>query len=202
MPVLHKYKDKDEYYILTSINGNVITFQLTPGGHNRLNVTGINSGERFGRALLLDLYRSGDAYTQGSGIVTSAIKDVDQIEFDFSDDPEPESMFPSCAACSSMEDLHLVEINDENHYASIMCSTCRRGKATIIDTSIPLPLVSRGVLSRILTIKGIQAVDPSVSTYQTLLDAEFASKWEMLIKRKPRQESLLDLTDQNQKKLI
>ena len=32
MPVLHKYRDKNGYYILTSINKTIVTFQLTYRG--------------------------------------------------------------------------------------------------------------------------------------------------------------------------
>ena len=67
MPVLHKYKDKSGYYILTSIKGNIITFHLTPEGHSKIIKAGITPEQPFGRALLLDLYRSGEVFTYGSG---------------------------------------------------------------------------------------------------------------------------------------
>jgi hypothetical protein len=65
MPVLHKYRDRDDYYILTRISGNIITFQLTDEGQRRLQHVGVSSGQQFTRALLLDLYRSGAGYKQG-----------------------------------------------------------------------------------------------------------------------------------------
>ena len=111
MPVLHKYKDRDGYYILTSIKGLVVTFQLTPEGLEKLITYGIEIGKKFPRALLLDLYRTGDAFTYGTGVEETIPKiDARQLELDFSDDPEPESMFPSCANCASLNDLHLVEM--------------------------------------------------------------------------------------------
>ena len=67
MPVLHKYKDRPDYYILTRIKDNIITFQLTDDGQRRLQGKGIRTGDKFPRALLLDLYRSGQAFTQGTG---------------------------------------------------------------------------------------------------------------------------------------
>src|SRR4030067_1591680 len=131
MPVLHKYKEKDEHYILTSIKGNIVTFQLTAEGQKKLLSAGILPGKTFVRSLLLDLYRSGDAYTHGTGPGKGMVKvDPRQMELDFSHDPEPESMFPSCAGCSSMGDLHLVEeIKGEEHRAIILCADCRSSKS-------------------------------------------------------------------------
>jgi len=101
MPVLHKYKDKPGYYILTSIKGNIITFHLTPEGHSKVLKAGVTPDQPFGRALLLDLYRSGEVFTYGSG--PSEVIDGRQMALDFSDDPDSEKMFPSCASCSSLQ---------------------------------------------------------------------------------------------------
>ena len=205
MPVLHKYKDKDEHYVLTSIKGNIVTFQLTAQGQKKLLSAGILPGKTFVRGLLLDLYRSGDAYTHGAGPGKEMIEvDPRQMELDFSHDPEPESMFPSCGNCSSVGDLHLVEeIKGKERYATILCANCRIRKSATIDTSIPLPFVTRGILNRLLEMKNIGKIDSSVSAYKELLDKEFQSKWDSLAKRKPgKQEKLFDRGDKNQVKLI
>ena len=205
MPVLHEYKGKDEQYVLKSIKGNVVTFQLTVEGQKKLLSAGIIPGRTFERGLLLDLYRSGDAYTHGTG-PGEGIPRVDprQMELDFSHDPEPESIFPSCGNCSSLGDLHLVEeIKGKEHYGVILCGDCRFKKSDKIDTSIPLPLVTRGILNRLLEMKNIEKIDSSVSSYKELLDKEFQSKWDSLAKRKPgKQEKLFDRGDKNQVKLI
>jgi hypothetical protein len=206
MPVLHKYKDKDEHYVLTSIKGNIITFQLTAEGQKKLLSAGILPGKTFVRGLLLDLYRSGDAYTHGTGPGKGGMLEVDprQMELDFSHDPEPESMFPSCGNCSSVGALHLVEeVKGKDHHAVILCAECRIRKAATIDTSIPLPFVTRGILNRLLEMKNIEKFDSSVSAYKELLDKEFQSKWDALAKRKPgKQEKLFDRDDKNQVKLM
>jgi hypothetical protein len=114
MPVLHHYKGRNEHYVLTSIRGNIITFQLTQTGEQRVRSAGIQSGETFGRALLLDLYRSGDAFTHGTGPGEEIPKaDSRQMELDFKNDPDPESLFPNCANCSSPVGLHLVEVKEK-----------------------------------------------------------------------------------------
>ena len=129
MPVLHKYTGKSGYYVLTSIQGSIITFQLTSDGEGKLKDAGIQPDQTFARALLLDLIRSGDAYTYGTGPGTIyPERDILQLRFDFVDDPEPESMFPSCHDCSSLNDLHLVEIKGDVSQVSILCPKCRSEK--------------------------------------------------------------------------
>lgn len=156
MPVLHQYKGKEDFYVLTAIGGTIITFQLTREGRQRLNSAGVEPGDKFGRALLLDIYRSGDAFTYGSGVGEVAeVIDEGQMTFDFSNDPEPESLFPTCGECSSLNDLHLVELKESDPTASILCASCREKNASGIDASIPLPLASRTVLNRLLAMKGI-----------------------------------------------
>jgi hypothetical protein len=208
MPVLHRYKDRDEHYVLTSIKGDIVTFQLTTEGQKKLRSAGIIVGKTFERGLLLDLYRSGDAYTHGTRPGKGIFKvDTLQMELDFSHDPEPESMFPACCKCSSMGDLHFVEeIKGKDHWAIILCARCRSSESEKIDTSIPLPLVTRGILTRLLEMKNIKRIDSSVSAYRELLDKEFQSKWDALAKIKKsgkgKQKSLFDKTDEKQKKLI
>jgi hypothetical protein len=200
MPVLHQYKDKPGYYILTSIKGNIITFHLTPDGKDKILKAGITPEQPFGRALLLDLYRSGEVFTYGSG--PGEVIDGRQMALDFSDDPDSEKMFPSCASCSSLQDLHLVEIKTKDHLASILCAECRSKKLATFDTSIPLTLVSRAILNHLMAMKGINKIDASVTAYKELLDAEFESKWDAYRKGQPEQASLIDINSGNQGGLI
>ena len=208
MPVLHKYIDKIGYYVLTSIHKAMVTFQLTPKGEERLLSSGIRDKETFNRGLLLDLYRSGDAYTHGTGPGEEILKgDPRQLEFDFKDDPDPESLFPTCAHCSSPIGLHLVEVKEDGHTASILCIDCRLPKLTAIDTSIPLQLVNRSVLNHILEIKRIEKIDPSVNAFRELLNIQFQAKWDELAKTKSKkksmkQERLFDQPDNKQGKLV
>lgn len=203
MPVLHKYKDKIGYYIRTSIKGSIINFHLTTEGFNKILKAGIAPEQPFGRALLLDLYRTGDVFTHKSGPseATGVVKDERQTVIDFSDDPDPEKMFPSCADCTSMNDLHLVEIMEGGHKASILCGECRSKNIATIDTSIPLTMVSRAILNRVIAMKGINKIDASVTAYKELLEAEFESKWDAYKKGKPEQ-GVFDVDTGNQGMLI
>ena len=208
MPVLHKYIDKKGYYVLTSIHKAMVTFQLTPKGEERLLSSGIRDKETFNRGLLLDLYRSGDTYTHGTGPGEEISKaDSRQFEFDFKNDPDPESLFPACAHCSSPIGLHLVEVKENGNIASILCLNCRLLKSKAIDTSIPLQIVNRSVLNHILEIKRIEKIDPSVNAFRELLNIQFQAKWDELAKAKVKkksvkQEKLFDKSDGKQGKLI
>ncbi|MHB8843304.1 MAG: hypothetical protein ACYC7L_01020 [Nitrospirota bacterium] len=202
MPVLHKYVDSERFYVLTSINNKIITFQLSLEGERRLRSNGIDPGSKFGRALLLDLYRSGDAFTHGSGPGTTPVVDPRQIQFDFENDPEPESLFPSCSLCSSIEDLHLVEIKDTDHRVSLLCPTCRTKTAASINASLPLPLVSRGVISRLLEMNRISVIDESVAAYRKVLDKEFSAKWETIAKGVTKQQLDLGISGGKQGSLL
>lgn len=206
MPVLHKYKGKEKYYVLTSISGSIVTFQLTDEGHRKLLDGGLKDGDKFKRALLFDLYRTGHAYTHGEGPGKAEGIDKRQLSFDFPDDPEPESIFPSCSVCSSINDLHFVEVRDKEHFASIYCSECRKIRASTIDTSIPLPLLDRALLSRTIEMNEIEKLDDSLSEYRKQMDQEFADRWEEIAKAKAdsqlKQPNALFDTEDGQGKLL
>ena len=91
MPVLHKYKDNPGNFIKANIKGNIVTFQLTNGGFARLTEAGFSPKNKFPLQLLVDLVRSGDAYTGGSG--TTKVSDPSQLEFDFTPDPRELRLF-------------------------------------------------------------------------------------------------------------
>jgi hypothetical protein len=199
MPVLHKYKNKNEYYILTMIGKAVATFHLKPEGCRKLAAVGIKTGDTFPRALLLDLYRVGDAYTRTPAPAEAEVKQPKrQLKLDFADDPEPATLFPRCSACSAVDDLHVVELKQPEHIASILCASCRACRA--VDTSIPLSFMSCDLLSRLLKIKSIHKVDRSVLSYQKLLDTEFEASWDRLKKNRPRQTRLFATEEKKQKK--
>ena len=184
MPVPHKRKNKSTYYALTSFKMKIITYQLTAKGEDILRRTGIYVGERFGRGLLLDLIRSGDAYTLGVVPSEEILKiDPEQLDVDLENDPDSEGLIPTCDACHSPEDgLHFVGIKIPDQCASILCKHCR---VTVgeIDFSVPLPVVNRTVLKRLLEVRHIMKKAPSVVDYQRLLEIKFQSKWEEVAKK-------------------
>jgi hypothetical protein len=207
MPIFHQYNDKSGWFVRTSIQNAIITFQLTAAGANRLLEAGIKDGARFRRAVLFDLYRSGDAFTHGTGPGVIEPYEKEQLELDFSNDPEPESIFPRCSSCGSLADLHLVEIKQESkHYAALYCPLCRGKSSRLIDASIPLQFVSKAIFERILGLKGITELDKNASEYSALLDKAFNDRWDELLRRKltsrkDQQEALFE-PEGKQKKLL
>jgi hypothetical protein len=188
MPVLHKHPGRNEYYVVTSNNGTVATFKLTGKGMKRLRSVGLADGENFDTSILLDLYRSGDAFTHGK-VTADAKGKSRQMKFDFLNETQPKRVFPCCSACGLVEDLHLVEVKAPTPTLTLLCRRCRRKKMGFIDTSIPLPLVSRGILKRLLTMKKIGKRDSSVTDYQKVLEAKFSKKWEEVAMKKKKSKS-------------
>jgi len=207
MPVLHEYRDKVGYYVLTSIQGNIITFQLTSEGVKKLFAAGIKAGDRFRRYLLYELCLTGDAFTQrtGPGQIESGGKS--QEELDFAKDPEPETLFPRCSICRSLEDLHLVEIGEgDKRSGSLYCALCRKKNAMAIDTSIPLQFVTKGVFERLLELKNLTGIDEAASNFKKLLDKAFQEKWSDLLEKKilgkSTEQKDLFAKEEGQKKLV
>lgn len=183
MPRLHEFVSRDAHYVLTSINGAVVSYQLTPAGERRLTEAGVVVGQRFERALLLDLYRSRDAYARGHEF-PEAVR-ANQLELDMASDPNPENAFPACDECASVIDLHL-ELSGRASVltASLRCPACRATPKVVADTSIPLALLTRSLVNRLFEDYGVSERSPNVLRYVTLLDTEFAQRWERLRKQR------------------
>ncbi|WP_396208189.1 hypothetical protein [Gemmatimonas sp.] len=177
MPRLHKYVSRDAHYVLTSIDGSVVTYQLTATGEQRLAGAGIVAGQRFERALLLDLYRTGDAYAKGHEFPEAVL--ANQLALDFAGDPNPESAFPVCDACRSPSDLHLTLRGEATGFtAELLCPVCRAKPAQHADTSIPVALLSRTLLSSLYASKPVAAKAANVQRHESLLDAAFTQRWD------------------------
>jgi hypothetical protein len=201
MPTLRKRNDEDEYYVLTSISGRVITFQLTHTGRDRLLAAGLQDGDRFSRGILHDLYISGDVFTYGLG-ATHPPEDERQLDFDF--DPIPESVFPSCSKCSSQLDLFFVTSPDDvTCDAFVLCQHCRSIRNASSDVSLPLPLVSRLIFVRLQNTGRVKSPDMQVRLHMEKLEGDFQKSWDDLQKRKGRrQEILFPVDDGAQRRLI
>jgi hypothetical protein len=194
MPRLHKYRDRNACYVLTAIRGAVVMFQLSAEGEQKLAAARIGLGEQFPRALLLDLYRSGDAYTGASGTSSLTLDSAGQLEMDFANDPDSETAFPACDVCGSVNDLHLtISGKPEDLIAQLQCAACRALPGTRPDTNVPIGLLSRPVLSRLFQLKRVSARSSGVKQFEELLRTEYESKWEALRKRRgPAQAPLFN----------
>lgn len=177
MPVLHRYKAKKEYYILTRLNGAVVTFQVTPEGRSKLAAIGVEEGRQFGRSLLLELCKSGDAYTRAS------MPDIDlsgwvQAALDFSDDPVPESSVPICADCGSPYGLHLVSVLEKGSasFLSIHCEDCCTQQRQQIGICVPTAALTRPFMRRIMGLCGVEELDASASAYLEMLEHSYLER--------------------------
>ena len=197
MPRLHKYRDRNACYVLTAIRGAVVTFQLSAEGEKKLAAARIGHGEQFPRALLLDLYRTGDAYTGGSGPSGPTLVSAGQLEMDFANDPESEMAFPACDVCGGVNDLRLtISGKPENLIGQLQCATCRAQPGARPDTTVPIGLLSRPVLSRLFQLETVSARSTGVKKFEELLRSEFESKWEAIRKRRGgAQPSLFNPSD-------
>lgn len=192
MPKLHQYKDRENCYILTAINNHVITFQLTSHGEHKLKEAGVQPSQQFARALLLDLWRTGDAYTGGSGVGEPLADSKNQLELDFPQDPDPETLFPCCDDDGEMDDLHLSILREQGALlAKLQCAHHRDVTSHLLDTCIPLRLVTLSLFGRLFEIKPVVKKYEGVERLETLFRSEFESKWEEFRKlRRASQSSL------------
>lgn len=192
MPRLHQYRNRPAHYVLTSIKGAVVTFQLTSDGERKLLAAGIAPGSQFPRALLLDLYRTGDAFTGGSGVGEPVPESLNQLALDFAQDPDSETAFPSCDDCASVDDVHFSILREQEALAAkLQCAHCRDVTSHTLDTCIPVRLLSLPLLARLFDFKDVSQKYGSVTRLENLLRTEFESKWEQVRKlRGTSQESL------------
>ena len=93
--------------------------------------------------------------------------------------------FPACDDCRSVNNLHLtISGSVENLAAQLQCAACRAKPTGAVDTSIPVMLLSRPILSRLFQVKPVAQNGRNVTQFEASLLAEFESKWEALRKRR------------------
>jgi len=190
MPVLQKYPDRDAHYVMTGIDGTVGTYRLTPAGARRLADAGIVIGQRFERGLLLDLMKTGDAYGRGHEFA-EAVR-ANQLALDLEGDPNPEQAFPVCDGCRSVLDLHLeLTGKPDARDARLRCPTCRANSKAVADTSIPLTLLSRSLVTRLFDDYEVLSRSENVLRYVTLLDTEFVQRWDAVRKQRSATQAQL-----------
>ena len=190
MPRLHKYVSRDAHYVLTSIDGQVNTFPLTPAGEGKLAAAGIVPEQNFERAILLDLYRTGDAFSRGGEFPEAVL--ANQLGMDLASDPHKESAFPTCEDCRSVADLHLALIGRATDLAArLLCPACRTTPGNVADTSVPVSLLTRPVLSRLFEMKSVGTKANNVLRYEALLNAAFALRWDAVQNQRNKTQAAL-----------
>ena len=178
MPVLHTYRSKEGYYILAGVNGRIVTYRLSAEGACRLQDNGINDNEKFSWQVLLELIRLGDAYTSNASNDDEDLSGWTQLGLLFNiqeNEPTSSDLVPLCS-CGSMESLHIAELADSKT-ASLLCGECRKSRRDMIDTSVPIYMITTPPGLDHLLERSKLIPDDSVTAYRDLLNTSLAVKW-------------------------
>lgn len=197
MPVLYPYKNGQGVYAKARIQNAIVTFQISDKGEAALAAAGVLRGENFPQALLLDLIRSGDAYTRaGAG---GPELDDSQLELDF---PKAEDLYehlPKCEETGSALDLHLVVVEIDGAIRARTLSPESRHilrKSTLL--SLPIPIITLSLLTHLESLGKLPTGSESVGRLRAWLRADRAKEWETLRNRKPARQTDLGLRGDGQ----
>jgi hypothetical protein len=199
MPVLKSYKNAEGHYILASVRGSMITFQLTDRGYDRLLQIGIRDGARFHLGLLADLTREGDAYTGGRGV---GYHEAEQFEFTFdtAESKESEDLFPACKVTGRFDDLHLVALKEgEQLSAQLLALEAISSLPGSIHLSVPITILNPGALDWLESSGHVPQGSEVIQLLKEWFHKESSAEWERLRKSKNtgRQQALgLDAPDE------
>mgnify|MGYP000946242290 CR=1 FL=1 len=199
MPVLKSYKNADGHYILASVRGSLITFQLTTRGYDRLSEIGIKDGARFHLGLLADLTREGDAYTGGRG---NTYHEAEQFEFTFdtAESKESEAMFPACKVTGRFDDLHLVAFKAEEQLgAQLLAPEAVSSLNGSIQLSMPITLLNLAAIDWLESSGHLPEASEVSQALRDWFRKEASAEWDRLRKSRNtgRQQALgLDTPDE------
>ncbi len=202
MPVLKSYKNAEGHYILASVRGSMITFQLTDRGYARLLEIGIGDGSRFHLSLLADLTRQGDAYTGGRGV---AYHEAEQFEFTFdtAESKESEDLFPACKVTGRFDDLHLVAYKEgEQIGAQLLTPEAISTLTGNIHLSVPITILDQGALDWLESSGHVPQGSEVIQMLKDWFRRETSAEWERIKKaRTVGRQQALSLDDSTQLKL-
>ncbi|QSG02888.1 hypothetical protein [Natranaeroarchaeum sulfidigenes] len=80
MPVLHSYENKPGFYVRSQVDGNPITFQVSPAGAEVLEDLGYCNQSDIPWNVLRPLYNKDDLYTKNTGIDESQMGTQQEID--------------------------------------------------------------------------------------------------------------------------
>lgn len=202
MPVLKSYKNAEGHYILASVRGSIITFQLTKRGYERLLEIGIKEGIRFHLGLLADLTRAGDAYTGGRG---ATYHEAEQFEFTFDtiESKESEALFPACMVTGRFDDLHLVAFKDgEQLEAQLLTLDAISSHEGSIQLSVPITILNPSALDWLQHSGRVPQGCDAIQVLNDWFRKEASAEWERIKKsRASGQQQTLSFEDPTQFKL-
>lgn len=185
------------------IKGKIVTYRLSPEGAKSLHNSGVPDDGKFPWSMLLELIRSGDAFTgNGSDVDLSGWTQTELPLFAAQHEPSPTDPVPLCG-CSSPSGLHVVGLATKKT-ALILCDTCRANRHHDIDVSVPLYLITTpAALERLLERNGLSP-DETVTAYRDLLSLNLVDKYRARVrpKRATNQEPLFPAPETPQGNLL
>ncbi|MEI8349873.1 MAG: hypothetical protein WCI77_06945 [Candidatus Omnitrophota bacterium] len=192
MPVLHKYSERLGYYVLANIKGNIVTFQTTEAGVSRLKEAGYKSEQKFPLQILVDLVRSGDVFTYGSGAVK--VSDPKQLKFeDLAPAPEVEKLFPQCDKCGSFDDLRLIVVGPSKEKESkMLCEVCALKLDLKVQANIPVSILTHTSLNLLIEQQSLNIEDKSIKALKDWFAAEMSKFWKEHSKKRKSQQTSFD----------
>ena len=195
MPVFYPRADRSGFYAKASIQGSIVTFQLTERGVARLREAGIEQGGKFPLRLLLALYRPGDAFTLKGGTGPKpGYNEAEQFVFGFEENRAAEPLFPVCAVNGSHDDLHLVVSEDGGQpLARWLGPEARAAVAGRTLLSLPLPLVTLESLARLEALGKLPAGSAPVRVWRQWLAVDLSAEWEKFRRARARKQAGLRL---------
>ena len=195
MPVFYPRTDGSGFYAKASIQGSIVTFQLTDRGAARLREAGIEPGGKFPLRLLLALYRPGDAFTLKGGTgPKGGYTEAEQFVFGFEENRAAEPFFPVCAVSGAQDDLHLV-VSEEagSPVARWIGPEARAALAGRTLLSLPLPLVTLEALARLEALGKLPAGSEAVRAWRQWLADDLGAEWEKFRRARAKKQAGLGL---------
>ena len=181
MPTLHAYNDGSGFYAKASLQGRIVTFQLTAAAIQRLTGAGLASGARLPSKLLLALIQAGDAYT-GAGTAT---EDPAQSALPFGDgELDADGLLPRCEETGGLLELHLVVLDDGlgggRKRAKLLAPEPRHVLRKQTTMSIPVSALSWRALEQLVVSRLVPEEAKAVSTLRRWFNRQLADAWDEL----------------------
>ena len=123
MPVLHKHKDRNGYYIAATFKGNSVTYQLKDSGFQKLKTLCLGDKGKFPEWILDGLKLDKEVFTVNPSKIIRE-EDIRAQKFPFADEVKNGGGFPVCDHCSLVKNLHfVVHVGSEKRKTGELCCT-------------------------------------------------------------------------------
>jgi hypothetical protein len=184
MPTLHAYTDGSGFYAKASLQGRVVTFQLTAAAVQRLSGAGLSAGSRLPAKLLLALIQAGDAYTGAA----AAKEDPAQTALPFGEgELDVDGLLPRCEETAGHLELHLVVLDDGlgggRKRAKLLAPEPRHVLRKQTVMSIPVSALSWRALEHLVVSGLVPEEAKAVAALRRWFNRQLADAWDELARQ-------------------